>query len=79
MEAGNKRDGGNRRENPQGPTETCTQAEGGNRGSNDAGHDGRRRHAVRGAEQAAEAGGRWVWEKSRRMESRASKGGGERV
>ena len=65
--------------NPQVPTGTWVQAKGGNGGENDVGYDGRRRHAARGAELAAEAGGGWVWAASSWTEFRASKVGGERV
>ena len=53
------------------------QDEGGNGGSNDAAYDGRRRHAARDEERAAEAvRGGWVWETSRWTEIHARKGGG---
>ena len=55
------------------------QGEGGNGGSNDAGHDRRRRNTAQGAEQAVEAGGGWVLETSRWKVLRASKGRVERV
>ena len=57
---------------------TWVQAEGGNGGANDAGYNGRRRHAARGADRAVEAGRGRVWTTFRWKKFRFSKGGGER-
>ena len=46
------------------------------RGGGDAGNDGSRRHAARGAERAVEAGGVWVWETSKGTTFCARKGDG---
>ena len=43
------------------------------RGGNDVGYDGRRRHAAQGAERAAEASRGWVWATPRWKELCASK------
>ena len=48
-------------------------------GENDAGYDGRRRHAAQGTELATKAGRGWLWETSRWAAFRAWEGGGERV
>ena len=52
---------------------------GGNRGSKNAGYNGRRRDMARGIDLTTEAGRKWVWETSRWTEFQAKKESGEPV